>query len=154
MSRIALHLLIAAFCFLCCAHLDAQTNRFAQDRFAIGFWVDPPADDKMEAHYQDIADANFTFALGGFGATTPTNVARQLAYCEKLGLKAIVAMAGLAVDKLPTNNACWVILPRTNRPLERFRICDSNWPRFAPRGLANWGSSIFIPTGFPPTPSA
>jgi hypothetical protein len=61
----------------------------------------------MEARYKEIANANFTFTLGVFGATTPTNIARQLAYCEHYGLKAIVSRAGLPNDQLPTKSACW-----------------------------------------------
>jgi hypothetical protein len=82
-------------------------SRFVQDIFAIGFWVDPPADDQMEERYKEIADANFTFTLGVFGATTPESIARQLTYGEKYGLKAIVSRAGLPADRLPTNSACW-----------------------------------------------
>ena len=29
-------------------------NRFKQDRFGIGFWVDPPIDDNADQHYRDI----------------------------------------------------------------------------------------------------
>src|SRR6266704_2641370 len=82
-------------------------SRFVQDRFAIGFWVDPPADKDMEARYAEIAGANFTFTLGAFGATTSEAISRQLAYCEKYGLKALVSMAGLPAERLPTNSACW-----------------------------------------------
>src|SRR4051812_39481251 len=52
-----------------------QNPRFIQDRFGVGFWVDPPADKDMERHYAEIAEANFTFAIGVFGAATPENVA-------------------------------------------------------------------------------
>ena len=50
---------------------SAQPKRFVQDRFAIGFWVGPPADENMDRHYADIAAANFTMVIGGFGARTP-----------------------------------------------------------------------------------
>jgi hypothetical protein len=89
------------------ASATTTSSRFVQDRFAIGFWVDPPSGDQMEARYKEIADANFTFALGVFGATTLTNMAQQLAYCEKYGLKAIVSQAGLPANQLPTNSVCW-----------------------------------------------
>ena len=85
----------------------APNPRFIQDRFAIGFWVDPPADKDMEKHYAEIAEADFTFTLGVFGATTTNAISRQVAYCEKYGLKAIVSMAGLPPERLPTNSACW-----------------------------------------------
>ncbi len=40
--------------------------RFRQDRFAIGFWVDPPFDGRAEARYRQIADAGFNLVLAGF----------------------------------------------------------------------------------------
>lgn len=85
----------------------AEGPRFVQDRFGIGAWVDPPADKEMDARYAELAEANFTFIIGGFGATTPENVARQLTLCEKHDLKAIVSMAGLPPERLPTGPACW-----------------------------------------------
>ncbi len=85
----------------------APAGRFVQDRFAIGFWVDPPADDQMDARYREIAEANFTVVIGGFGANTPEKVRRQLELCEKYDLRGVVAMAGLAPDQLPDSPACW-----------------------------------------------
>jgi hypothetical protein len=82
-------------------------NRFVQDRIGIGFWVDPPADDKMETRYAQIAEANFTFVIGNFGATTPAKVSRQLQLCEKYDLKALVSRCDLAAEKLPDSPACW-----------------------------------------------
>ena len=82
-------------------------NRFTQDRFAIGFWVDPPASTDLDARYSEIAEANFTFIIGNFGASTSDTILRQLDLCEKYGLKAIVSMAGKTPDLLPTSNACW-----------------------------------------------
>lgn len=82
-------------------------ERFIQDRFAVGLWSDPPADQEMERRYREIAEANFTFVIGIFGATTAPTIEKELAYCEKLGLKAIISMAGQPPDRLPTNTACW-----------------------------------------------
>ncbi len=90
----------------------ADEPRFVQDRFAIGFWVDPPADDDMDRRYAEIADAGFTLVLGGFGARTPETVGRQIALCRKHGLRAIVATAGLAPDKLPDAPEVWGYLIR------------------------------------------
>lgn len=87
-------------------------QRFVQDRFAIGFWVDPPAREDMESQYQKIAEANFTLVLGGFGGTTPETIQKQLELCERFGLKAIVATAGLAPDQLKEGPACWGYLLR------------------------------------------
>ncbi|MCP4456024.1 MAG: hypothetical protein GY809_31595 [Planctomycetes bacterium] len=80
---------------------------FVQDRFAIGFWVDPPADDHMDQHYADIAAANFTMVIGGFGARTPEAIQKQIDLCETYGLKAIVSRAGLPPDQLPEGPAVW-----------------------------------------------
>ncbi|MBX7258755.1 MAG: hypothetical protein K1Y02_20505 [Candidatus Hydrogenedentes bacterium] len=59
--------------------------RFKQDRFAIGFWVDPP--EVTDARYAEIAEANFTLVLGGFGSTSPDVVAKQIELCQKYDLK-------------------------------------------------------------------
>jgi hypothetical protein len=81
--------------------------RFEQDRFAIGFWVDPPMDEKADQRYHEIAEANFTLVLGGFGGGNPALVARQLELCEKYGLKALVAVQGFDAAHLPDGPACW-----------------------------------------------
>ena len=86
---------------------SAQPKRFVQDRFAIGFWVGPPADENMDRHYADIAAANFTMVIGGFGARTPETVRRQVKLCEKHDLKVLVARCGLAAAKLPQSPAVW-----------------------------------------------
>jgi len=82
-------------------------DRFVQDRFAIGFWVDPPMDANADAHYREIAEANFTTVIGGFGGTTPDTVSQQLELCERYGLRAVVSQAGLPADRLPESVACW-----------------------------------------------
>src|SRR4051812_40531963 len=82
-------------------------DRFAQDRFAVGFWVDPPVDDAVDARYAEIAGANFTFVIANFGARTEPDVRRVLAACAKHGLKAIVTRADLPPEKLPDSPACW-----------------------------------------------
>jgi len=83
-----------------------RTGRFVQDRFAIGFWVDPPMDVRADARYKEIAAANFTVVLGGFGARTPAQAQRQLELCRKYGLKALVNSGGNP-DELPDGPACW-----------------------------------------------
>src|SRR5690349_12143985 len=74
-------------------------ERFIQDRFAVGLWSDPPADQEMERRYREIAEANFTFVIGIFGSTTAPTIEKELAYCEKFGLKAIISMAGQPPDR-------------------------------------------------------
>ena len=86
---------------------SAEPERFVQDRFAIGFWVDPPLGEDADLRYQEIADAHFTMVLGGFGARTPEGVRRQIALCEKYDLKAVVARAGLPPEQLPESPVVW-----------------------------------------------
>ena len=83
---------------------SAERPVFVQDRFAIGFWVDPPAND---GYYADIAAANFTMVIGGFGAATPLTVQKQITLCEKYDLKALIATTGLPPEKLPESPAVW-----------------------------------------------
>lgn len=92
-----------------CATFGAadEPGRFVQDRFAIGFWVEPPAEEQTEARYREIADANFTLVLGGFGANTPETVRRQLELCEQFGLRALVWSQGQPADQLADGPACW-----------------------------------------------
>ena len=77
-----------------------QVKRFEQDRFAIGFWVDPPADEKMDQRYTDIAQADFTLVLGGFGAKQKDTIVKQIALCKKYDLKLLVGMEGAEPGKL------------------------------------------------------
>jgi len=85
----------------------AEQGRFIQDIFAIGFWVDPPADENMDRYYADITAANFTMVIGGFGARTPQTVQQQIELCKKYGLKAIISRAGLPPAQLPNSPAVW-----------------------------------------------
>jgi len=66
---------------------DTASRRFAQDRFAIGFWVDPPFDDKAERRYREIADAGFNLVLAGFQKLDRRRFVRIL---HRYGLRAIV----------------------------------------------------------------
>lgn len=87
--------------------MSAASARFVQDRFAIGFWVDPPADQITDARYKEIAEANFTFVLGPFGPKNDQDIARQLDLCKKHGLVAIVKGEAEKQDKLANHPACW-----------------------------------------------
>ncbi len=101
----ALALSCAGATLLSCA--AEEPARFVQDRFAIGFWVDPPAAEQTSERFAEIARANFTMVIGNFGATTPEQVTNQIALCEKHGLKTLVSMAGLSPENLPDGAACW-----------------------------------------------
>ncbi len=85
----------------------AQAPAFEQDRFAIGFWVDPPMDEQAEMRYQRIADAHFNMVIGGFGANTPEKVRRQVELCEKHGMKAIIDTCDWSVEALPRSTGVW-----------------------------------------------
>jgi hypothetical protein len=85
----------------------AAPERFAQDRFAIGFWVGPPVDGQADARYAEIAEANFNLVIGGFGAHTREAVETQLALAEKHGLKVLVHLRGEPVETWPEGPACW-----------------------------------------------
>lgn len=85
-----------------------EPARFRQDRFAVSFWVDPPADAHMDEYYAQIAAANFTVVMGDFGATTPQAVSRQLDLCGKYSLKAVVNLpgySGLPAADIQSENA-------------------------------------------------
>jgi hypothetical protein len=98
---------LCALATLISSTAPAAEARFSQDRLAIGLWVDPPADKDMDAHYAEMAEANFTFLIGIFGASTSESVARQIALSQKYGLKVIASMAGQPPDRLPSDAACW-----------------------------------------------
>jgi len=85
---------------------SGPSNRFVQKDFCISFWVDPPADERMEEQYRRIAEANFTVVLGGFGARRPEQMKRQLELCRKLGLKVILPAFGKPLEQLPDGPAC------------------------------------------------
>lgn len=63
-----------------------------QDRFVISAWVDPVVPPSaFGVEYARYAAAGFTTLLGGFGATTPSEVTAQAAACVAAGLACIPA---------------------------------------------------------------
>ncbi len=84
-----------------------KSARFVQDRFVIGFWVDPPSDQITDTRYKEIADANFTLVHGAFGPSSDKQVVKQLDLCRKYGLKAIVVGDPNNPAKLADHPACW-----------------------------------------------
>ena len=70
---------------------------WVQDRFVLSFWVDPIVSAaEYDARYAEIAAANFTLVIGGYGALTPKAVDAQLAACEKHGLVALPSLCPTA----------------------------------------------------------
>ena len=53
--------------------VGAGPSRFVQDRFVIGMWVPPATSENLEAHYRDIAEANFNLAWA-VPAPAPRNI--------------------------------------------------------------------------------
>jgi len=80
---------------------------FVQDRFAIGLWVDPPLDANADARYRELAEANFTLVIGGFGGTGIEKVSQQMALCEKYDLRLIAPSHAIAPEDLPDGPAIW-----------------------------------------------
>lgn len=99
---------------------DARSPRFEQDRFAIGFWVDPPVNEQAEARYVEIADAGFNLVLALFGARTPDQQARTLELCADNGLKAILAAPGHAPGAARRRTGLLGLLPARRAGGRRF----------------------------------
>lgn len=95
--------LLACLVVLFVSSAPAQ-ERFTQDRFAIGLWVDPPMDDQAEARYRELAEANFTMVIGGFGGG---EAIRQAELCEQFGLKLIASGRGAEPGALVDGPAVW-----------------------------------------------
>lgn len=77
---------------------------FVQDRFVIGFWVDPPRDARVDARYKEIADAGFNLVLAGFQKGSMSTLFRLL---RKYGLKAILWPEGDDVSRWPDDPNLW-----------------------------------------------
>jgi len=107
----------------------AAEPRFVQDRFGVGFWVAPRTDENLDRRYTEIAEANFTFVIGLCGEKNPMPAEEQLKLCEKHGLKAIIHIDGMPLDKLPDGPACWgysiVDEPNASRFPELRKTVDS-----------------------------
>ena len=106
---------------LCCllgATAD-DASSFQQDRFAIGLWVDPPLDDQAAARYEELAAANFTVVIGGFGGP---KVAEQMALCEKHDLKLIASGRNGTASELPEGPAIWGYSIRDEPSAEDFPV--------------------------------
>jgi hypothetical protein len=85
----------------------AEPVRFAQDRFVVGFWVDPPFDGHAEERIREIAEAGFTMYLGGFSGGAPEQTTQLLDLCGKYGLKVILHAGMDEAAPLPEHPACW-----------------------------------------------
>ncbi|WP_394796728.1 hypothetical protein [Armatimonas sp.] len=77
---------------------------FVQDRFAIGFWVDPPRDARVEQRYKEISEAGFNLVLAGFQSGPLPTLFRLL---KKFGLKCILSPQGSEPSTFPTDPNVW-----------------------------------------------
>jgi len=97
--------LIAGCVWLSCGITVGAKDNFVQDRFAIGLWVDPPLDERAEARYKELSEANFTMVIGGFGGDVQR--AKQLDLCTQYDLKLIVSARTGDVASLPNGPTVW-----------------------------------------------
>ncbi|MFA9478081.1 hypothetical protein ACERK3_07195 [Phycisphaerales bacterium AB-hyl4] len=97
-----------------------EVPRFQQDEFALGFWVDPPADANMEQAYKEIAEANFNLVIGGFAGRGTEFLNRQLELCKKHDLVALVDIRGLEPEEYPDHPNCWGYLLTDEPSAARF----------------------------------
>ena len=80
----------------------ATPSRFVQDRFVVGMWVPPATNEKLDAHYKEISEANFNLVVGSSG----TNAQQHLKRCQRFGLKTLIGADG-PIENLPDGPACW-----------------------------------------------
>ncbi len=97
--------LFAGCVWLSCAITVGAQDNFVQDRFAIGLWVDPPLDERAEARYKELSEANFTMVIGGFGGDAQR--AKQVDLCTQYDLKLIVSARTSDVASLPNGPTVW-----------------------------------------------
>ncbi len=100
-------LLVCALALAITVPAVAAGPHFVQDRFVIGFWVDPPLDDRADARYAEIAEANFTMIIGGSPGWPAEKTKQLLDLCAKYGLKAVLHVGGVSEADLPDHPACW-----------------------------------------------
>jgi hypothetical protein len=102
------------------AQQQTSPSRFTQDDFAIGFWVDPPVDEDVDARYAEIAGAHFNLVLALFGANTAEKQVQVLELCEKYGLKAVISHLNLPPEQLAEGPALWGYSLRDEPSVEDF----------------------------------
>lgn len=90
---------------------ESSAPRFQQDRFGIGLWCGPPLQEQNTARYREIAEAGFTFVIGGAAGNSPEAVRRELDLCAAQGLKAIVPLGDKA-EAAARHRACWGFILR------------------------------------------
>ena len=70
----------------------APAAAWVQPRMMVSMWYDPPVkSSEFYERYAEMAGANFTAIMGGFGAKTVPRVQAQLAAAERAGLGVVAA---------------------------------------------------------------
>ncbi len=107
-KQLAWRIMVVVLTLMAGTGIAEPTDRFVQDRFAIGFFGDPPPGSDYDVRFAEIAEANFTVAiLGGLAENDPSVLRKKLALCEENGLKAIAIQLGVAAEDLVEAPACW-----------------------------------------------
>lgn len=102
-SIVASGLTIVTLVSLISFQADAQ-GQFKQDRFAIGLWVNPPLDEHAASRYREIAKANFSMVIGGFGGK---NNQQLIELCKQNDLKLILSARTDDIASLPDDPIVW-----------------------------------------------
>lgn len=95
--------LVAGSCHAVCE----PVQRFEQDVFCIGSFIDPPIDENAVARYREMKEANFNVVMALIGSRTPETLKRQVALSRRFGMKTIVGNAGLPDEQLPDARHVW-----------------------------------------------
>jgi hypothetical protein len=103
LSLVKLSVVIIVLFNLFSPYVSAQ-DRFEQHRFAIGLWVNPPLDEHAPVRYREIADANFTMVIGGFGGRKNDQL---VALCNQNNLNLILSPGTTDIASWPDDPIVW-----------------------------------------------
>lgn len=96
--------LLLVFCGIIAGSAVAgERSGYKQDEFAIGFWVDPPADAKLNERYRQIAEAHFNLAILAFGTQEVNQKAAILEQCKRHHIKVVLFAANTPANALMTD---------------------------------------------------
>ena len=117
--------------------LSSRASAWQQDRFVVSAWVDPVVpSSEFATEYTRFARANFTTLMGGFGATTPVDVASQVAACAAAGLACIPSACETETGPNPGGSCVGVAAP-----VMGYQLKDEPQASDFPL-LAAWASSV------------
>lgn len=135
-----------------CTTATRAGQQWQQDEFWISFWVGPQVPlVELESRIAEVAEANFTGFLGFNGTRAqgayepsfPQRVAKEIALCDKYGLKCVPSLCGVPAVELPidnSNESC-LQLGRDSPNFWGFQLYDEPSPRILP-ALGKWSAAI------------